>query len=58
MKPGEYREHFDIPRTQSLTANSFSESRRAMAFEHKLADVLANARKARAEKVSGHKEAR
>ncbi len=33
MKPGAYRKQFGIPRSQSLTARAFSESRRKMAQE-------------------------
>jgi len=47
MKPGEYRKQFDIPRTQSLAARSYSESRRQMAIDRGLGDNLAKARAAR-----------
>ncbi len=40
----DYRKQFDIPRTQSLAARSYSESRRQMAVERGLADNLAKAR--------------
>lgn len=50
MKPGEYRKQFNIPRTQSLTAKNFSESRREMATQRNLADNLAKARAVRAAK--------
>lgn len=50
LKPGEYRKQFNIPRTQSLTAKNFSESRREMATQRNLADNLAKARAARAAK--------
>lgn len=57
MKPGAYRKQFGIPRTQSLTARAFSESRRKMAQERGLADNLAKARAIRATKLSGKKAA-
>lgn len=47
LKPGEYRKQFDIPRTQSLAARSYSESRRQMAIDRGLGDNLAKARAAR-----------
>ncbi len=57
MKPGAYRKQFGIPRTQSLTARAFSESRRKMAQERGLAANLAKARAVRAAKISGKKAA-
>ena len=42
--PKEYRLQFDIPRSQSLAARSYSESRRQMAVDRGLADNLAKAR--------------
>ncbi len=42
--PKDYRKQFDIPRTQSLAARSYSESRRQMAVDRGLADNLAKAR--------------
>lgn len=50
MKPAEYRKQFDIPRSQSLAAKNYSESRRQMAVDRGLADNLAKARAARAKK--------
>ncbi|PLX94209.1 MAG: MucR family transcriptional regulator [Desulfuromonas sp.] len=50
MKPGEYRKQFDIPRSQSLAAKNYSESRRQMAVDRGLADNLAKARAARGKK--------
>lgn len=50
MKPGEYRKQFAIPRTQSLAAKDYSESRRKMAIEKDLGAGLAKARAARAQK--------
>jgi predicted transcriptional regulator len=50
MKPSEYRKQFNIPRTQSLTAKNFSETRREMATQRNLADNLAKARAVRAAK--------
>lgn len=44
MTPKDYRKQFDIPRTQSLAARSYSESRRQMAVDRGLADNLAKAR--------------
>lgn len=48
MKPGEYRKQFGIPRSQPLAAKSFSESRRKMAEERGLGEILAKAREVRA----------
>lgn len=50
LKPGEYRKQFDIPRTQSLAASNYSESRRQMAIDRGLGDKLAAARAARGKK--------
>lgn len=50
MTPGEYRKQFDIPRTQSLAARSYSEKRRQMAIDRGLGDKLAKARAARGKK--------
>lgn len=47
MKPAEYRAQFDLPKTQSLVARSYSESRRQMAIDKGLGDNLAKARAAR-----------
>lgn len=44
MTPKDYRKQFDIPRSQSLAARSYSESRRLMAIDRGLADNLAKAR--------------
>ena len=55
MKPGEYRKRFGIPSKQPLTAKSYSESRRKMAAERGLGDVLAKAREARAAKLKAKK---
>jgi predicted transcriptional regulator len=55
MKPGEYRKQFGIPSKQSLTAKSFSESRRQMAQDRGLADNLAKAREVRAAKLKEKK---
>ena len=48
LKPGQYRKQFSIPRTQSLTAKSYSEARKKMAEERGLGDVLFKARATRA----------
>lgn len=50
MTAGEYRKQFDIPRSQSLAAKNYSESRRQMAVDRGLADNLAKARAARKKK--------
>lgn len=50
MSAAEYRKQFDIPRSQSLAAKNYSESRRQMAVDRGLADNLAKARAARAKK--------
>jgi len=47
LKPAEYRAQFDLPKTQSLVARSYSESRRQMAIDKGLGDNLAKARAAR-----------
>lgn len=47
MTPGQYRKQFGIPRTQSLAAKNYSESRRQMAIDRGLGDKLAKAREAR-----------
>jgi predicted transcriptional regulator len=44
LKPGQYRKQFSIPRTQSLTAKSYSESRRQMAIDRRLGEKLTAAR--------------
>ena len=50
LTPGQYRKQFGIPRTQSLAAKNYSESRRQMAIDRGLGDKLAKAREARAQK--------
>jgi predicted transcriptional regulator len=40
LKPGEYRKQFGIPSTQSLTAKSYSESRRQTAIDKGLGEGL------------------
>ena len=50
MTPAEYRKKFDIPRSQSLAARNYSESRRQMAVERGLAENLAKARAAKGKK--------
>jgi len=47
MTPADYRKQFDIPRSQSLAAKSYSETRRQMAIERGLGENLAKARAAR-----------
>jgi predicted transcriptional regulator len=51
LKPGQYRKQFGIPRTQSLAAKSYSESRRQMAIDRGLGDKLALARAAKVKKA-------
>lgn len=53
LTAGQYRKQFGIPSTQSLTAKSYTESRRKMAEDRGLTDVLAKAREARASKSQG-----
>jgi predicted transcriptional regulator len=48
LTPGQYRKQFGIPRTQSLAARSYSESRRQMALDRGLGEKLVQARQARA----------
>jgi len=48
MSATDYRKQFDIPRSQSLAAKNYSESRRKMAIDRDLAGNLARARAARA----------
>lgn len=55
LKPGQYRKQFGIPSGQSLTAKSYSESRRKMALDRGLADNLAKARETRAAKIAAGK---
>ena len=50
LKPGQYRKQFNIPSSLSLTAKSYSESRKQMAIDKGLADGLAKARATRAAK--------
>ena len=50
MTASEYRKQFDIPRSQSLAAKSYSERRRQMAVDRGLADNLAKARAAKGKK--------
>jgi predicted transcriptional regulator len=56
MKPGEYRKQFGIPRTQSLAAKNYSESRRQMAIDKNLGAGLAKARAARAKAKAAKKK--
>lgn len=52
LKPGQYRKQFDIPAKQSLTAKSYTESRRQMAIDKGLGEGLAKARAVRASNKS------
>ncbi len=47
ISPKQYRDQFDIPRTQPLAAKDYSESRRQMAIEKDLGAGLAKARAAK-----------
>lgn len=57
LTPGQYRKQFGIPRTQSLAARSYSESRRQMAIDRGLPEKLAKAREARAKNKAAAKPA-
>jgi predicted transcriptional regulator len=48
LKPGQYRKQFNISSSISLTAKSYSESRRQTAIDNNLGDGLAKARAVRA----------
>ena len=50
MTAAEYRKQFDIPRSQSLAAKSYSETRRQMAIDRGLGEKLAQARAAKGRK--------
>ncbi len=50
MTPAAYRKQFDIPRSQSLAAKKYSETRRQMAIDRGLGENLAKARASRAKK--------
>jgi predicted transcriptional regulator len=47
MSASAYRKQFDIPRSQSLAAKSYSDKRRQMAIDRGLGEKLAKARAAR-----------
>jgi len=55
MKPAEYRKQFGIPAKVSLSAKSYSESRRKMAQDRGLAANLAKAREARTANLAAKK---
>jgi predicted transcriptional regulator len=57
MKSGGYKKQFGIPAKQKLSAKSYSESRRAIALERGLGDVLAKARETRMAKIESRKAA-
>jgi predicted transcriptional regulator len=57
LKPGQYKKQFGIPSKQSLTAKSFSDSRRKFAEERGLGEVLAKARETRAANIKAKKAA-
>ena len=50
LKPGQYRKQFNIPSNISLTAKSYSESRKQMAIDKGLGEGLAKARALKAAK--------
>lgn len=50
MTASDYRQQFDIPRSQSLAAKSYSERRRQMAIDRGLAENLAKARATKGKK--------
>ncbi len=50
ISASEYRKQFDIPRSQSLAAKSYSETRRQMAIDRGLGEKLAKARATRGRK--------
>ena len=58
MTAKEYRAQFEIPRTQSLAAKSYSDARREMAIALDLGAGLAKGRAARAEKKVAAKKPR
>jgi predicted transcriptional regulator len=47
LKPGQYRKHFNIPKTQKLAAKSFSEKMVIAAAGRGMTDILAKAREKR-----------
>jgi predicted transcriptional regulator len=53
LKPGQYRKLFNIQSSKSLTARSYSESRRQTAIDKGLAYGLAKAREQRRNKTRG-----
>lgn len=55
MKPGAYKKQFGIPRAQTLSAKSYSESRKKMAMDRGLADNLAKAREVRMANIEAKK---
>jgi predicted transcriptional regulator len=55
LKPGEYKKQFGIPSKQPLAAKSFSESRRKMAMDSGLVEVLAKARETRMANIKAKK---
>ena len=55
LKPGQYRKQFNIPSSISLTAKSYSESKRQGALDRRLGDNLAKARATRAANTKGKK---
>jgi predicted transcriptional regulator len=57
LKPGAYRKQFGIPSNQSLSARSYSESRRQMALDLGLSDNLAKARQVKMANFRAREEA-
>ena len=57
LKPSAYKKQFGIPSKQSLSAKSYSESKRKMALDRGLADNLTKARKVRMANIAAKKGA-
>lgn len=57
LKPGAYKKQFGIPSKQSLSAKSYSESRKQMALDRGLADNLSKARAVRMANIEAKKAA-
>jgi predicted transcriptional regulator len=57
LKPSAYKKEFGIPSKQSLSAKSYSESRKQMALDRGLGDNLAKARAVRMGNIAAKKAA-
>jgi predicted transcriptional regulator len=55
-KPRDYRKEFNIPKSQPLTAKSYTESRKQMALDAGLGENLAKARAVRMAKIQSKKD--